>query len=161
MTSMRAWMVTAVLLSAGCGAEPGVAGGTDPGLGLAAETGATDVAAAFAGTYTGALSISRGRGSSTFHVSVAVAASSPGLVRVPLRDISPPPEDHLEFPPPRALAIVLTRVGDWPYRLESGERYRLDSVNLVFADDGSSLEVTTHATLEGGDPMTWSFTGRR
>jgi hypothetical protein len=161
MTTTHAVLFTAVLLTAGCGADPAQLDAGGSGLATSAAQQAVDPAAAFAGTYSGSLTITVGRAVSTTAVSVTVEPSSEGFVKVPLRDISPPPEDHVEFPPPSALAIVLARPGDWPYRLPSGELYRLDSVNLRFADDGSSLEVTSHATLEGGDPMTWTFVGRR
>jgi hypothetical protein len=161
MTTIRAVLASAVLFTAGCGGDPALLDTGAAGLSLAAEEGAADQAAPFVGTYSGRLTISVGQVVSGSTVSVGVEPASPGFVMVPLRDISPPPEDHVEFPPPSALAIVLARPGDWPYRLATGERYRLDSVNLRFAEDGSSLEVTSHATLERGDPMTWSFVGRR
>jgi hypothetical protein len=161
MTTIRAVLAVAVLLTAACGAEPAQVDEGGSSLSASAAQQAVDPAAAFAGTYSGSLTSSLGQAVSVTAVSVTVEAASAGFVKVPLRDISPPPEDHVEFPPPSALAIVLTRPNDWPYRLPSGERYRLDSVNLRFADDGSSLEVTSHATLESGDLLTWRFVGKR
>jgi hypothetical protein len=161
MTTIRNLLAAAVLITAGCGAEPAQVDEGGSSLSAAAAQGAVDQAAPFIGTYSGRLTSSLGQAVTVTAVSVTVEAASAGFVKVPLRDISPPPEDHVEFPPPSALAIVLARPGDWPYRLATGERYRLDSVNLRFAEDGSSLEVTSHATLEGGGPMTWSFVGKR
>jgi hypothetical protein len=160
MTTIRNVLAAAVLLTAGCGADPAQleTGGSSLSTAVAQRA---DEAAPFTGTYSGSLTSSLGQAVSVTAVSVTVEAAGAGFVTVPLRDISPPPEDHVEFPPPSALAIVLARPGEWPYLLPSGERYRLDSVNLRFADDGSSLEVTSHATLERGDLMTWRFIGRR
>jgi hypothetical protein len=160
MKTSNAWIIAVAVLIAACGgstAEERTSGlGSSPASGAA---GAADPAAAWVGTYAGTMTLPYGSVVYTLPVRVAVENPSPGIVRVPIREMCPS-VDHVDFAPPEALLIAVAESGAWSFALPTGEHVRLGSVHPRFDADGRSLTITFHGVVDGKD-LEWTFVGAR
>jgi hypothetical protein len=157
---IRFAVIAAAMVIAACGATPDEDQASPGGSAtLAGSTRTPDPASAWAGTYRGTTTLSHGRFTWTSTVDVHVANPSPGIVRVPVREMCPS-VDHVDFAPPEALVIVLAEAGAWSFQLPTGEKVLLGSIHPVFAADGRTLTITFHGVVDGVD-LEWKFVGTR
>jgi len=156
----NAWIVAVAVLIVACGGSPAeqqAAGvGSSPASGAA---GVPDPAAAWVGTYVGTMTLPYGSITYTLPVRVAVENPSPGIVRVPVREMCPS-VDHVDFEPPEALLIAVAEPGAWSFSLPTGEHVRLGSVHPRFDAEGKTLTIAFHGVVDGRD-LEWNFVGTR
>jgi hypothetical protein len=154
-----AWIVAAVFVAA-CGGGRVENTLTPAGSsGAAAAPDATDDTLAWAGTYTGEVTLPRGRYTYTWPAVVEVERAAPGILRIPVRDLCAP-IDSVDIAPPDALVILIAPPGDRSFELPSGDRVTMGSIHVQFDEDGRILTVAMNGETGSGD-LEWTFIGVR
>lgn len=152
--------IATIVLLAGCGGTAGDPPADSTGaVATAGATGSSLPAEAFAGRYSGVLTIPRGNLTWTMPLVLAVESPSAGLVRLPVRALCPS-LDHVDFEPPEAFLVALAEPGAWSMELPNGERVRLGAIHVRLDAAAGALEVRLSGSV-GGDPIEWTFVGVR
>lgn len=158
MTIRKGLCVAVALAVAGCGgSSPGDTGST--ALARTGGQAGSDPAAHLVGTYSGTMTLPFGNVTYTLPVKLEVSSPASGIVRVPVREMCPS-VDHVDFAPPEALLIAVAEPGAWSFSLPTGEHVRLGSIHPRFGNDGRTLTITFHGSVEGSD-LEWTFEGAR
>jgi hypothetical protein len=160
MKNANSWIVIVAIVLTACGGAGAPDAPPTPGTAAVGVTsGGDNPEAAWTGTYAGTTTLSYGRFTWSLPVQVVVENPSPGVVRVPVREMCPS-VDHVDFVPPEALLIALAEPGAFSFSLPTGEKVLLGSIHPVFAADGRTLTITFHGVVDGKD-LEWNFIGTR